>query len=164
MLDFTQILDGTPPNTGAAITVTRVSTNTLDLLVARDVGAAEPLGVHCQVLTAFTAAGAATMRIDLEVSADNVTFFSILESPLVPVAQLIIGCPIFRYAVPVNQVLNATAGVLKAPGRYLRLNYTIATGPMLTGTIFSYITPRLDRGAFYAYPANYTAYVAAGEL
>jgi hypothetical protein len=80
------------------------------------------------------------------------------------VAQLIVGAPIFRYAVPVNQVLNATAGILKTPGRYMRLNYTIATGPMLTGTMFSYLTPRLDRNSFTVYPANYTAYVAAGEL
>lgn len=164
MLDFSQIFDGTPPNTGAALTVTRVSTNTIDWLIGREMGATEPLGIHVQVLTAFTAAGAATLRIDLEVSADNSTFYSILESPLIPVNQLIVGTGIFRYAYPVNQDLNDTLGVLKLPGRYARLNYTVATGPFLTGAIFSYITPRLDRGAFYAPAINYTAAVAAGEL
>jgi len=164
MLDITQIFDGTPPSTGAAITTTRVSTNTLDMLIGRELGATEPLGVHVDVLTAFTAGGAATLRVDLEVSADNVTFYSIIESPLIPVAQLIAGERIFRYALPVNQVLNATTGVLNAPGRYYRLNYTVATGPMLTGTVFAYLNPRLDRNAYYTPARNYTAYVAAGEI
>lgn len=164
MLDITQIFDGTPPNTGANITTSRVSTNTLDMLIGREMGATEPLGIHVDVLTAFTAGGAATLRIDFEVSADNITFYSILESALIPVASLVAGARIFRYAWPVNQELNTTTGVLKTPGRYYRLNYTVATGPMLTGAVFAYVAPRLDRNAFYAPSRNYTVNVVDAEI
>ncbi len=164
MLDITQIFDGVPPNTPSNITTTRVSTNTLDMLIGRELGASEPLGLFVDVLTTFTAGGAATLRIDFEVSADNTTFYSILESPLIPVADLIAGVSIFRYAWPSNQALNETTGVPKFPGRYYRLNYTVATGPMLTGAVFAYAAPRLDRQVFYAPARNYTAYVAAGEI
>lgn len=165
MLDLSQIFDGTPPNTGVAITTTRVSTNVLDLLVARDVGADEPLGIHVAVMAAFTSTVSTTLTIDFEVC-DTVggTYLNILSSPVIPKAQLIVGAPIFRYALPVNQILNATAGILKAPGRYIRLNYTVATGPFDTGSVFSYLTPRQDRNAYYTYPNNYTAAVAAGEI
>lgn len=166
MLDATQIFDGTlGPTAGAAITVTRVSTNVIDWLTGRDMGAGGILGLHVDVLQTFTAAGGATLTVDLEVC-DTVggTYLQVLPSPVLPVAQLIAGEPIFRYGVPVNQLLNATAGILKAPGRFMRLGYTVATGPMLTGTVFSYITPALDRDVNYNYPSNYTVAVAAGEL
>lgn len=167
MLDLTQIFDGTFSGTpavptGVAITTTRVSTNVLDLLTGRDVGADEPLGIHCQVLVALT--GATSLKVNFEVcDTAGGTFLSLVESPVIPVAQLIAGAPIFRVTLPVNQVLNATAGVLKTPGRYIRLNYTVV-GTFGAGTIFSYLTPRQDRNAYYSYPNNYTAAVAAGEI
>jgi len=165
MLDATQIFDGTLPNTGVAITTTRVSTNVLDLLTARDLGAAEYLGIHVDVLATFTSTQSATLTVDFEVcDTAGGSYLSILSSPIIPKAQLIAGTSIFRYALPVNQVLNATAGILKAPGQYVRLNYTVATGPFDTGTVMAYLTPRVDRNAFYSYPKNYTAAVAAGEL
>jgi len=165
MLDATQIFDGTLPSTGVAITTTRVSTNVLDLLVARDVGASEPLGIHVDVLATFTSTVSTTLTVDFEVcDTEGGTYLNILSSPVIPKAQLIAGTSIFRYALPVNQVLNAVAGILKAPGRYIRLNYTVATGPFDTGTVFAYLTPRMDRNAFYTYPKNYTAAVAAGEI
>lgn len=165
MLDATQIFDGTLPATGAAITVTRVSTNVIDWLTGRDMGAGAILGVHCDILQTFTAAGAATLTVDLEVC-DTVggTYLNILTTPALPVAQLIAGTSIFRYGFPVNQLLNATAGILKAPGRFCRLNYTVATGPMTAGSVMSYITPAKDRDVFYAYPSNYTAAVTAAEI
>lgn len=166
MLDLTQILDGTlGPVAGAAITVTRVSTNVIDWLVARDMGAGEILGIHVDVLQAFTAGGAATLTVNAEVC-DTVggTYLNILSTPIIPVAQLIAGTPIMRYGFPVNQMLNAVAGILKAPGRFFRLNYTVATGPMTAGTVMAYLTPELDRDVYYTYPANYTAATTSGEL
>jgi hypothetical protein len=170
MLDITQIFDGTPasgqtPSAGVAITATRVSTNVLDLLTGRDIGSANPLAIHVDVLTTFTAAGAATLQIDYEVC-DTVggTYLSILSSPIIPVAQLVAGTSIFRYPVPVNQVLNAAAGVLKTPGRFVRLNYVVATGPFTAGSVMAYLNPLLDRDQYVSYPANYTAAVAAGEI
>lgn len=166
MLDVTQILDGTlNPTAGAAVTVTRVSTNVIDWLTGRDMGAGEILGIHVDILQTFTAAGAATLVVNAEVC-DTVggTYLNILSSPVIPVAQLIAGSSIFRYGFPVNQVLNAVAGILKTPGRFFRLAYTVATGPMTAGTLMAYLTPELDRDVYYSYPANYTAATTSGEL
>jgi hypothetical protein len=160
MIDISQIFDGTfsgtpPAPVGAAITATRVSTNVLDMLVARDMGAGAILGIHVDVLEAF--ATLTSLIISVEVSADDSTFVEILRSPTIPVAQLIIGAPIFRYGMPLNQVLNATAGVLAAPGRYIRLNYTVGGSNATAGEVFSYLNPINDRDQTYTYPRNYTA-------
>jgi hypothetical protein len=165
MYDATQIFDGTPPNTGVAIIASRASTNIIDLLVARDVGAGmdTPLGVHVLLTQAF--AGATSLQISFQTCATATgTFVTLLQSPVYPVAQLIAGAPLFRYAVPLNQLLNATAGVLAPPGRFLQLFYTVAGGPFTSGAIFSYLGVEADRSEFYAYPSNYVAATAAGEV
>ena len=77
---------------------------------------------------------------------------------------MIVGAPIFRYALPVNQVLNATAGILNVPGRYIALKYTVTGTAPTTGTVFAYLTPRQDRNETYTYPANYTVATAVGEI
>src|ERR1700749_962229 len=135
MLDLSLVFDGTFTGTpavatGVAITNSRASTNILDLLVARDVGAGEDLSLHVLVNPAFTTTNSATLEIDFQVSPDTTSgdFVTIMSSPVYPAAQLIAGSPLFRYRLPVNQLLNATAGVLAAPGRYLRLNYNVGTG------------------------------------
>ena len=164
MLDATQILDGTLPNTGAAITVTRASTNVLDFLVARDIGAGNALYVNVLGTAAFTAAGAATLTIDLEASAAEGSGYEVLISsgPLA-VADLILGWR-YGFVIPQNQLSNATAGVLDAPGQYYRLNYTVATGPMTAGSVMAWLSATPDRNAYYSYPRNYTAYVDPDQI
>jgi hypothetical protein len=165
MLDITQIFDGTAPNTGVAVTTTRQSTNVLDLLAARDVGADEPLGIHVLVTEAFTSTLSATLTVSYEVcDTAGGTYLTLLATPPIPKAQLILGEEIFRVALPVNQVLNAVAGILKAPGQYIALRYTVATGPMDTGKVFAFLNPRPDRNAFVAVPATYSVAIAAGEV
>lgn len=157
MIDLSQVLDGTlGPTAGAAVTVTRVSTNVIDWLTGRDLGAGAILGIHVDILQTFTAAGAATLTVDAEVC-DTVggAYLQVLSTPALPVAQLIAGVSVFKVGLPVNQLLNSVAGVLKAPGRFLRLGYTVATGPFTAGTLFSYLTPILDRDTYYSYPGNY---------
>lgn len=156
MLDITQIFDGTPPNTGAAITVTRASTNVLDLLVARDLGAGEILGLHVAVMQNFV--GGTSLQVSFQVSPDTTDgdFVDLIQSPVIPIAQLVVGTPIFRYVLPLNQLLNATAGVLKAPGRYIRLHYTVV-GTFSAGTVMSYLTPAEDRQEYWTYPNNYVS-------
>lgn len=146
MLDANNLFE---PVTGTAITASADSTNTLDMLVNRDVGAGAMLEIHVQTLQAFTAAGAATLQISLQGSTDNATFNDILVSPVYPKASLVAGIGLFRYTFPVYQ-LNETA-----PGRYYKLRYTVATGPFTAGKLTAYLTGMFDRNVFYAYPRNF---------
>jgi hypothetical protein len=168
VIDSQQIFDGsvtTDPPTAVAITATATSTNILDWLVGRDVGADEPLGIHVDIMTAFTTTNSATLQVALQVcDTTNGTFLTIIETPAVAAAQLIVGSPIFRFAYPVNQLLNATAGILKTPGRYAQLAYTVGTGVFSAGKVFSYINARRDRNAYTSYARNYTSAVVAGQL
>lgn len=163
MLDATQIFDGTLPNTGIAITASRVSTNVLDLLAARDVGADEPLRIH--VLLTETFLTCTSLTVDFGVcDTEGGTYLKLVSSPVIPVAQLIAGREIFRVTLPMNQILNSVAGVLKAPGRFINLAYTIAGSNATAGKVFSYINPQPDNTAFTVYPKNYTVAIAAGEV
>jgi hypothetical protein len=172
VIDASQIFDGTvasDPPVPVSITAnatTQASTNILDWLVGRDVGAGETLGVHIDIMTAFTTTNSATLDVTLQVCATtNGTFLTIMQSVLaVPASQLIIGAPFFRLAVPVNQILNATAGILKTPGRYMRLLYNVGTGVFSAGAVFSYIVPRKDRNEYFSYAINYTAATVTGQL
>jgi hypothetical protein len=164
MIDANLIFDGTlNPTTGIAVIATRVSTNVLDFLTGRDMGADEPLGIHVVITETF--ATLTSLTVDLEVC-DTVggSYLNILSSPALPVAQLVANTEIFRYAFPVNQLLNAVAGVLKTPGRFARLAYTVGGSNATAGKVFAYLNPRPDRNAFFTYPKNYTAATAAGEL
>lgn len=157
MIDASLIFDGTIASTGtgvptgAAITVTRVSGNVLDMLANRDVGAGDELELHVIVTTAFTAAGAATLQVAYQTSADNITFVDVLLSPIIPVASLVVGAPVFRVKVPTFQLLDTGT-----PNRYLGLNYTVATGPMTAGKVFSYLTGGGDRQVFIPYGPSYS--------
>lgn len=164
MIDANLIFDGTlGPATGIAVTATRVSTNVIDFLTGRDMGADEPLGIHVIVMQTF--ATLTSLTVDLEVC-DTVggAYLNILSSPALPAAQLVANTEIFRYAFPVNQLLNAVAGVRNTPGRFARLAYTVAGSNATAGSVFAYLNPRPDRNVFNAYPRNYTAATAAGEL
>lgn len=155
MLDYNLIFDGTPPTTGVAITTTRVSTNVLDLSIGRDLGTSHSLEIHVDILTALT--GGTSLQIDFEGSADNSTYYTMLFSPVVLAAQLIQGCPIFRYAWPLNQALNTAVGIPRFPIRYARLTYTVA-GTFTAGTVFAWANASNDRQQFYAPAANYVTH------
>lgn len=161
MLDNTYIFDGTlntglTAPTGIAIAATRDSTNVLDLLTARDLGAGGVCGLHVVVTEAF--ATLTSLQINLQVSSAAAgTYYTILSSPVYPVAQLILGSPIFRYDLPLNQLLNGTAGVLNAPGQFLKLVYTVAGSNATAGKVFSYMNAEQDRVQTYIYPNNYVS-------
>lgn len=173
MLDQNLIFDGTLNATtgvpaGVAITAsatTVASTNILDLLVARDLGVDDYAELHVDVTVAFTTTNSATLSVAFQTCATtNGTYVTLLQSVAYPAAQLIAGAPIFRYAVPLNQELNSTAGILAAPGRYLRMLYTVGTGVFTTGSVFTYLNAGHDRQQFWVPPNNYTAYVAPSEI
>lgn len=164
MLDASLIFDGTlNPSTGVAVTATRQSTNVLDLLVGRDLGVGAILGIHVHVLEAFATLTSLTVSLEVCDTAGG-TYLTLMASGAIPAAQLIAGSVIFRMDVPPNQVLNAIAGILKTPGRFLALRYTVAGANATTGKVFSYLTPTLDRQAYNSYPAGYAVAIAPGEL
>lgn len=128
-----------------AVTVTAVSTNVVDAgatknaNLGRDLGAGTPLWLYVNVGTAFTAAGAATLVVSLQDSADNVTFADVAQSGAIPVASLTAGKAIqLGFPVPTR--------------RYTRVNYTVATGPMTAGTISAHLVDGINYP--FAYPDN----------
>ena len=126
-----------------AVTTTAVSTKSIDTITAlRNIGSGNQIEVLVAVGTAFTAAGAATMTIALQDSADNTTFADVLVSPAIAVASLAAGFEALRVRVP------ATIR------RYIALNYTIATGPMTAGALTAVL--ELDRQDNVARPSGFT--------
>lgn len=129
-------------------------------LFGQDIGGGGPLAspptLGVRVGTAFTAAGAATLQVQLQSAVDAGTptyapgtWDTIDETDTLAVALLTAGQWLAQFVVP-----------LRYPGqglpRFYRLNYIIATGPMLTGTINAFIATGLDDlTASQQYPAAY---------
>ena len=132
----------------AVITVTRNSTNAIDLTkTGQDIGNGEPLWIEVVVSTAFTAGGSATLQIAL-VTDDNesLTTPTVLqdEVAVIAVASLIAGYSIQKRIQP--------SAVME---RYLGLVYTVATGPMTAGAITAGILKDVQR--WKAYPSNFVS-------
>lgn len=126
-----------------AVTTTAVSTKSIDTITAlRNIGSGEQIEVLVAVGTAFTAAGAATMTVALQDSADNTTFADVLVSPAIAVASLVAGFEALRVRVPATT------------RRYIALNYTVATGPMTAGALTAVL--ELDRQDNVARPSGFT--------
>lgn len=123
----------------------------------QDMGGGGPLvsGPQLMVLvgTAFTAAGAATLQVQLQAAVDvnntglPVTWDTIVETDTIAVALLTAGQRIASFTVPDRY-----------PGqgfpRFYRLNYVVATGPMTAGTIgTAALLTGIDDNPIY--PANF---------
>lgn len=115
-----------------AITVTAASTNYFDKGVAKIFfGKGRRVQLFIQVTEAFAAAGAATLRIDLEQD-DNAAFGSpTLLYTAAPGGVLTIGKATLVAGYYVAFPLQGLADT----ERYIRLNFTVATGPMTAGKL-----------------------------
>lgn len=123
-----------------AVTASAASTNYIDLGVARDVGVAGKLQLAISVPEGVTASGSATVTFQLQCD-DNTSFSSpknVLLTDAIGKADLPAGK---QFYLPLPVGLDE---------RYVRLYYTVATGP-LTGGKF---TAQLVQGiqASKAYP------------
>jgi hypothetical protein len=126
------------------VTASAVSTNTIDLLQARDLGPGTLLTVYFDVVQAVTAAGAATVNFQIISSAAAaLTSPTVIDqTDAIGKATLIAG---FRISLPI-----ARAPLLALGQRYLGVNYLVTTGPLTAGSFNS--------GVVYDYHDNVKAY------
>jgi hypothetical protein len=134
-----------PTSTGST-----ASTNIIDLGVARDIGGAvtDQLMLLCEVVTAFTSGGSATLQVQFQTAPDNGSgstgAWSILaQSDAIPVAALAQG-----YKFLPGELPGGTQ-------RFVRLNYAIGTAAMTAGTLKAGLVPSLDVQPVY--PRAYVA-------
>lgn len=154
------IIDGLlqfdPP--ASAVTVTRPSTNVIDLLNQRDLGESIPpaMQVYVGVDTLFTSGGGTgTLVVQMQGSSDNVNWFTYAESRAFTTAELAVVGRLLSMAWPSVPVGTPGSGnVAGAAPRYLRLNYVVAAGPMTAGKLNAQLV--LDAQSTRQYPAGIT--------
>lgn len=135
-----------------AVTASAVSTNTIDLGQARDIGAGEMLYVVITVDVAATAAGAATVNFQFISSASAaLTSPTILaQTDALAKTELTLGRRPIVLEVPRAQLLAAPIGQ-----RYVGLQYTVGTGPLTAGSFTANIVHDVqDIGKLY--PSGFT--------
>ena len=129
-----------PTGTGST-----ASTNIVDLGIARDIGGAvtDQLALLCEVVTAFTSGGSATLQVQFQTAPDNGSgspgaWSTLSQSDAVPVASLVQG---YKFL----------PGELPGPTqRFVRLNYAIGTAAMTAGVLKAALVPSLDVQPVYA--------------
>lgn len=119
-----------------AITASAASTNVIDLApiatgTTRDIGKGKPIPLLVQVTEDFTADGAGTLTVALQV--DSVENFAspktVWTTAALALADLVAGKVIVPEYIPRG-----------TDERYMRLYYTVATGPMTAGKIVAGVT------------------------
>jgi len=123
-----------------AVTTSAATTDYIDLGAARDIGNGERPEILVLCTEDVTAAGAATVTVALQTD-DNASFSSpanLVLSDAIPKASLVAGEQVLRVAVPYGTE------------RYLRLFYTVGTGPLTAGKFTSGLVPLRQANVAYA--------------
>ena len=121
------------------LTATAFSTNTLDMLNAREMAVGSQLKIAIEIVTAL--AGGTSLNIQLLGSADNSTYTLIQETGVMLTAVLGAG-NVFNLEL-------AHRSPLQAVPRYYKLQYVIV-GPYTSGAVAAQIV--LDRQTTTYYP------------
>lgn len=135
------------------LTVTANSTNVVDLGVARDLAASESpmkVVVGWSTLPNSGTPASTTVTIGVQTSPDNSTWTTIESSGADIINTITANKPI-----QVRLPLGGSAAV----NRYIRLTYTVGSGPLTAGVLYAYLTKDTDfnRPAQAMYPRNYVA-------
>ncbi len=126
-----------------AITSSAASTDVIDLGVAQDDNPGRDLELVALITESFTAVGAATLVTELQGSTDNSSWTTMMATAAIGKADLVAGREICRWSLP-----GPIAG--QSNPRYLRLNFTVATGPMTAGKVTSGFVLDRQRNNAYA--------------
>jgi hypothetical protein len=132
------------------VTASAVSTNTVDLGTARDVGAGEDLEVVFTVDEAAVAAGAATVEFQVVGSAAAALTSPVVlgSSGAIAKASLTIGAQV---VVQINPQDIVPLGY-----RYLGANYVVATGPLTAGKFTAHALINAPMGKQKAYASGFS--------
>ena len=145
LLDSTLLFDN-----AVAITVTRDSTNVLDMGAARDMGIGQDtLSLLLVTDGLFAAAGAGTLTVAFAGSSDNATYVNYSQSIAFSIAQLNAS----NLLLPIYLPPRPSTSSVNVP-RYYKLIYTVATGPFTAGVVTAGLVLNLQQAL--AYPSGYT--------